>query len=109
MVRVAAQSACILLYRAPLSAAARERLKIIFENTDGFEVARHDLRMRGPGELLGAKQSGEPMLRFADLATDVELLDHAREAAEMLLKEDPRAARAHLQRWLGARGEYLKV
>ncbi|HTE16655.1 MAG TPA: ATP-dependent DNA helicase RecG, partial [Burkholderiales bacterium] len=77
--RGAAQSACILLYRTPLSPMARERLKIIFENTDGFEVARHDLRMRGPGELLGARQSGVPLLRFADLTTDVDLLDAARD------------------------------
>ncbi len=107
--RGATQSACILLYRTPLSPAARERLKIIFENTDGFEVARHDLRMRGPGELLGARQSGVPLLRFADLSADVDLLEAARDAAASLLTENPAAARAHLQRWLGGRGEFLKV
>ena len=107
--RGAAQSACILLYRNPLSPMARERLKIIFENTDGFEVARHDLRMRGPGELLGARQSGVPLLRFADLSADVDLLDAARDAAAALLTQNPPAARAHLERWLGGRGEFLKV
>jgi ATP-dependent DNA helicase RecG len=107
--RGAAQSACILLYHAPLSAMARERLKIIFENSDGFEIARHDLHLRGPGELLGARQSGVPLLRFADLATDTDLLDAARDAATTLLAENPAAARAHLQRWLGGRGEFLKV
>jgi len=107
--RGAAQSACILLYRTPLSPMARERLKIIFENTDGFEVARHDLRMRGPGELLGARQSGVPLLRFADLSADVDLLDAARDAAAMLLTENPAAAQAHLARWLSGRGEFLKV
>ncbi len=107
--RGAAQSACILLYRTPLSLMARERLKIIFENTDGFEVARHDLRMRGPGELLGARQSGVPLLRFADLSADVDLLDAARDAAAMLLTENPPAAQAHLERWLSGRGEFLKV
>ena len=107
--RGAAQSACILMYRTPLSPMARERLKIIFENTDGFEVARHDLRMRGPGELLGARQSGVPLLRFADLSTDVDLLDAARDAAATLLSENPQAARVHLERWLGGRGEFLKV
>ena len=107
--RGAAQSACILLYRTPLSPTARERLKIIFENTDGFEVARHDLRMRGPGELLGARQSGVPLLRFADLSVDVDLLDAARDAAAVLLAEKPAAARAHLERWLAGRGEFLKV
>ena len=107
--RGATQSACILLYHAPLSPMARERLKIIFENTDGFEVARHDLRMRGPGELLGARQSGVPLLRFADLSADVDLLDAARDAAATLLTENPQAARAHLERWLGGRGDFLKV
>ena len=107
--RGAAQSACILMYRTPLSITARERLKIIFENTDGFEIARHDLRMRGPGELLGARQSGEPLLRFADLSNDVDLLDAARDAAASLLSDNPPAARAHLHRWLGGRGEFLKV
>ena len=107
--RGAAQSACILLYRTPLSPMARERLKIIFENIDGFEIARHDLRMRGPGELLGARQSGVPMLRFADLSADGDLLDAARDAAALLLTENPLAARAHLERWLAGRGEFLKV
>jgi ATP-dependent DNA helicase RecG len=107
--RGAAHSACILLYRTPLSLPARERLKIIFENTDGFEVARHDLRMRGPGELLGARQSGVPLLRFADLSADVDLLDAARDAAAILLAENQPAARAHLERWLSGRGEFLKV
>ena len=97
------------MYRTPLSPMARERLKIIFENSDGFEVARHDLRMRGPGELLGARQSGVPLLRFADLSMDVDLLDAARDAAVMLLTENPQAARAHLERWLGGRGDFLKV
>jgi ATP-dependent DNA helicase RecG len=107
--RSAEKSACILLYQNPLTAMARERLKIIYENQDGFEVARHDLRLRGPGELLGARQSGVPLLRFADLATDTDLLDAAREAATVLLRDDPAAVRAHLARWLGAKYEYLKV
>jgi ATP-dependent DNA helicase RecG len=107
--RGAAESTCILLYQNPLTPAARERLKIIFEHQDGFEIARHDLRLRGPGELLGARQSGVPLLRFADLATDVDLLDAARAASETLLREHPKAAQAHLARWLGARHELLKV
>ena len=76
--RGAGKSTCILLYQNPLSQLARERLKIIFENNDGFEIARHDLRLRGPGELLGARQSGVPMLRFADLDADLDLLEAAR-------------------------------
>ena len=107
--RGAAESICVLLYQGKLSPNARDRLKIIYEHTDGFEIARHDLQLRGPGELLGARQSGVPMLRFADLALDLDLLDAARDAAEMLLREHPDAARAHLARWLGGRNEYLKV
>jgi ATP-dependent DNA helicase RecG len=107
--RGAEKSACILLYQQPLTATARERLKIIYENNDGFEVARHDLRLRGPGELLGARQSGVPLLRFADLEADGDLLDAARDAADLLLREHPAAVRAHLARWLGEKHEYLKV
>ena len=102
-------SVCILLYQNPLSDMARERLRIIFETTDGFEIARHDLRIRGPGELLGARQSGIPMLRFADLERDLELLDAARDAADWLLREHPQLADAHLERWLGGREDFLRV
>ncbi len=102
-------SICILLYQKPLSPIAQERLKIIFESTDGFEIARQDLRLRGPGEFLGARQSGVPMLRFADLEQDGDLLDAARNVAEELLCDHPEAAKRHLQRWLGKRSEYLRV
>jgi ATP-dependent DNA helicase RecG len=102
-------SVCILLYQNPLSDTARERLRIIYESSDGFEVARHDLRIRGPGELLGARQSGLPMLRFADLERDLDLLEAARNVAERMLREWPERAEAHLQRWLGGRQEYLRV
>ena len=102
-------SVCILLYQNPLSQNARERLRIIFENTDGFEIARHDLRLRGPGELLGARQSGVPMLRFADLENDVDLLEAARALAPQMLRDHPANAELHLQRWLGGRQELLKV
>jgi len=107
--RGSAQSVCILLYQNPLSVTARERLRIIFEHSDGFEIARHDLRIRGPGELLGVRQSGLPMLRFADLQTDVDLLEAARDAAQRMLDHWPAHAQAHLQRWLGSRQEYLRV
>ena len=107
--RGADSSVCILLYQSPLSDTARERLRIIYESSDGFEVARHDLRMRGPGELLGARQSGVPMLRFADLECDLDLLEAAREAADRLLRKWPERADAHLERWLGGRHEYLRV
>jgi ATP-dependent DNA helicase RecG len=107
--RGAEESTCILLYQGSLTPESRERLKIIYKERNGFEIARQDLLLRGPGELLGARQSGDPMLRFADLSTDLDLLDAARGAAEMLLREQPEAARAHVARWLGARHEYLKV
>ncbi|HZN26769.1 MAG TPA: ATP-dependent DNA helicase RecG, partial [Burkholderiales bacterium] len=80
-------SACILLYQKPLTPTARDRLQVIYENHDGFEVARHDLRVRGPGELLGARQSGVPMLRFADLSADAKLLERARDIADKLLRD----------------------
>ncbi len=105
--RGAAQSVCILLYQQPLSELARARLKIIFENTDGFEIAQHDLRLRGPGELLGARQSGVPMLRFADISADAELLNSARILAEELLRDHPEAAHAHLQRWMASKHDFL--
>ncbi|HSO06512.1 MAG TPA: ATP-dependent DNA helicase RecG [Pelomicrobium sp.] len=107
--RGSAQSVCILLYSGPLSETARERLKVIYESTDGFEIARHDLRIRGPGEFLGARQSGVPMLRFADLERDQDLLQAARDAAQEMLARHADAARRHLQRWLGTRQAYLKV
>ncbi len=107
--RGAGESICILLYAHPLTAMARERLKVIYENRDGFEIARHDLVLRGPGEMLGARQSGVPLLRFADLNADLDLLDAARAVAQELLRDQPQAARRHLARWLGARHEYLKV
>ena len=102
-------STCILLYQQPLSMLARERLKIIYESTDGFEVARQDLRLRGPGEILGARQSGVPMLRFADLDKDLDLLEAARTAAAALLRDAPDVAQRHLQRWLGGKQQYLRV
>jgi ATP-dependent DNA helicase RecG len=107
--RGARESVCILLYAAPLSEAARERLKVIYENADGFEVARHDLMLRGPGEFLGERQSGAPLLRFADLSQDGALIDDARAAAEWMLEHRPREARRHVARWLPGRQELLRV
>jgi ATP-dependent DNA helicase RecG len=107
--RGAAQSLCILLYQQPLSELARARLKIIYQSNDGFEIAQQDLHLRGPGELLGARQSGVAMLRFADISTDQDLLEQARQAADGLLRDFPEAARAHLQRWMAHRHDYLHV
>ena len=98
-------STCILLFGSGLSEAARERLKIIFEHTNGFEIAYLDLKMRGPGELLGQRQSGLPMLRFADLERDADLVTLAQRTAAEWIEADPKAARAHVERWLGSRKE----
>jgi ATP-dependent DNA helicase RecG len=107
--RGVAQSACVLLYQKPLSQIARQRLKVIFENTDGFEVARADLQIRGPGEFLGVRQSGVPMLKIADLERDADLLEAARELADSLLRESPELVERHLERWLGRAEEYVRV
>ena len=111
--RGAAASACVLLYStgdAPrLGETARERLKAMVETGDGFEIARRDLEIRGPGEFLGARQSGAALLRFADLATDGALLAWARELAPMLLDRHPALADRHVTRWLGTKSEYLKA
>jgi ATP-dependent DNA helicase RecG len=111
--RGAAASACVLLYStgdAPrLGETARARLKAMVETNDGFEIARRDLEIRGPGEFLGARQSGAALLRFADLATDGALLDWARLAAPVLLDRHPELAHKHVERWLGTRAEYLKA
>ena len=107
--RGAHESACVLLYQQPLSETARARLKIIFENDDGFEIARHDLHLRGPGEFVGSRQSGVPLLRYTDLEADAELVELARQMADHLLRHDPACAGRHLKRWLGSRKELLKA
>ncbi|RZI95788.1 MAG: ATP-dependent DNA helicase RecG [Variovorax sp.] len=111
--RGAAASACVLLY-APgdsgrVGETARARLKAMAETGDGFEIARRDLEIRGPGEFLGARQSGAPLLRFADLETDALLLDWARELAPKMLDRYPDLAQKHVDRWLGSKAEYLKA
>ena len=111
--RGAAASACVLLYSTGdatrLGETARARLKAMQETNDGFEIARRDLEIRGPGEFLGARQSGAAMLRFADLATDTHLLDWARQAAPRLLDQHPVLAEKHVARWLGGKAEFLKA
>ena len=107
--RGSAASVCLLLYQTPLGPTAKQRLMTMRETTDGFEIARRDLEIRGPGEFLGARQSGQAMLRFADLQTDQWLVEKARNVAQMLLRDDPATVEAHLARWLGGREEFLKV
>jgi ATP-dependent DNA helicase RecG len=111
--RGAAASACVLLYSAGdngrLGETARARLKAMAETGDGFEIARRDLEIRGPGEFLGSRQSGAPLLRFADLATDSALLEWAREVAPPMLDRHSGLAAQHVARWLGGKSEYLKA
>jgi ATP-dependent DNA helicase RecG len=104
-----AESACILLYQNPLSEAARARLRIVYEHTDGFRIAHEDLLLRGPGEYLGARQSGAPLLRFADLARDADLLDAARPLAEAMLDRHPLDAERHVRRWMSGRAELMRA
>ncbi|WP_315360380.1 ATP-dependent DNA helicase RecG [Neisseria bacilliformis] len=105
--RGAAKSVCVLLFAEPLSELAKARLKVIYEHTDGFEIARQDLNIRGPGEFLGARQSGVPMLRFANLEQDLHLLEHARDIAPQLIEQHPDIVKAHLDRWLASRAAYM--
>ena len=105
--RGTAQSLCVLLYRHPPGQIARERLATMRATQDGFEIARRDLELRGPGELLGARQSGAMLLRFADLGRDAPLVDVAHALADRLLADAPEVVDAHLDRWLRRRERYL--
>jgi ATP-dependent DNA helicase RecG len=111
--RGSAASACILMYATGagprLGELARERLKAMVQTHDGFEIARRDLELRGPGEFLGARQSGDALLRFADLATDTAILDWARTQAPRMLAQYPAMAERHVSRWLGGREAFLKA
>lgn len=107
--RGTAASVCVLLYSGPLSLTGRARLQTMRETTDGFEIARRDLEIRGPGEFLGARQSGAAMLRFANLEEDGWLIEPAREAAARLIAGYPDVVTQHLARWLGTREQYLKA
>jgi ATP-dependent DNA helicase RecG len=111
--RGAAASACVLLYstgEAPrLGETARARLRAMAETNDGFEIARRDLEIRGPGEFLGARQSGAALLRFADLETDTDLLEWARQLAPIMLDQYPGLAEKHITRWMGGMTDYMKA
>ena len=111
--RGAAASACVLLYslgeHGRLSDTASARLRAMAETNDGFEIARRDLEIRGPGEFLGSRQSGAAMLRFADLAVDGELLQWAQQLAPVMLDQHPPNAARHVERWLGGKSDFLKA
>ncbi|MEJ2298158.1 MAG: ATP-dependent DNA helicase RecG, partial [Woeseiaceae bacterium] len=107
--RGAAQSHCVLLYRAPLGRIAKERLAVLRETNDGFVVAQRDLELRGPGELLGTRQTGLPDYRVANLARDAELMPQVQRTAEEISRASPDRATAIVRRWLGDAGRYGKV
>jgi ATP-dependent DNA helicase RecG len=107
--RGAEASTCVLLYKAPLSPLARERLNAIRESNDGFEIARRDLELRGPGELLGTRQTGLAQLRVADLIRDSDMLPRVQEAAELLLSSYPDNIAALTARWIGSDEQYGRV
>jgi ATP-dependent DNA helicase RecG len=102
-------STCVLLYRAPLSELARQRLKVIRETNDGFEIARRDLQLRGPGELLGTRQTGLSQLRVADLIRDADLLPRVHEAAELMLRAHLDSVAPLTSRWIGPGERYGRV
>ncbi|MGO9037752.1 MAG: ATP-dependent DNA helicase RecG [Steroidobacteraceae bacterium] len=102
-------STCLLLYRAPLSRLARERLSVMRHTNDGFEVARRDLELRGPGELLGTRQTGLAQMRVADLLRDADLLPRVQIAAETLLRDWPAHVAPLIRRWVGHAEQYGRV
>jgi ATP-dependent DNA helicase RecG len=107
--RGAKASVCVLLFSGPLSPTGKDRLRAMAETNDGFEIARRDLEIRGPGEFMGSRQSGAELLRFADLQEDSALLQQARALAPGLLEKHADAARRHVERWLGSKAEFLKA
>jgi len=107
--RGAAQSSCVLLYHAPLSENARERLSILRDTHDGFEISKRDLEMRGPGEVLGTRQTGEQAFHIADLVRDQKLLPHIERAAILLMEKYPDRVTPLIRRWLGLREHYGEV
>jgi ATP-dependent DNA helicase RecG len=102
-------SSCLLLYRAPLSSLARLRLAVMRDTNDGFEVARHDLELRGPGELLGTRQTGLAQMRVADLLRDADLLPRVQIAAEAMLRDSPQNVTPLIRRWVGHAEQYGRV
>ncbi len=107
--RGSVESTCVLLYQPPLSETARQRLAVLRETTDGFAIAERDLELRGPGEVLGTRQTGEALFRVADLARDAGWLTKARQLADTLLKRDVAAAEQLVHRWVGAAARYAKA
>lgn len=102
-------SYCLLMYQTPLSTTARERLSILRETNDGFEIAEKDLQLRGPGEMLGTRQTGQIRFKVADLGRDTALLPQVRDAANLIRHQSPEAIQPLIERWLGKSNEYAEV
>ena len=109
MGRGSVESTCVLLYQAPLSPIARERLAVLRETNDGFEVARRDLELRGPGELLGTRQTGLMQLRVADLIRDADLLPDVQRASALMLGGPQANIAGLVGRWVGAGERFRNV
>ena len=107
--RGSAASHCVLLYHPPLSQIGRERLGIMRETSDGFVIAEKDLELRGPGEMLGTRQTGLAAFRVADLARDADLLPHVHALADRLLREAPDLAERIIARWVGGAARYASA
>ena len=107
--RGATQSHCVLLYSSPISANGSARLKTMRETNDGFVIAEKDLELRGPGELLGTRQTGDMQLQIADLQRDAHLLPQIKQASESLIKQHPKAVDPLIDRWLGINQQYAQA
>jgi ATP-dependent DNA helicase RecG len=107
--RGAEQSSCVLLYAHPIGELARQRLAIMRETTDGFVIAQKDLELRGPGEVLGTRQTGMLQFRVADLGRDEHLLDLIPQAATKILSDDPARADRLVERWIGDASRFAVV
>jgi ATP-dependent DNA helicase RecG len=107
--RGAKQSHCVLLYRQPLGQLAKSRLAVLRDTNDGFVVAQRDLELRGPGELLGTRQTGLPQYRVADLLRDAGLMPAVQQTAESITRTSPKNAQAIIRRWTGDAGRYGNV
>jgi ATP-dependent DNA helicase RecG len=105
--RGAVASNCVLLYQPPLGQLARERLNVMRETSDGFRIAEKDLELRGPGEVLGTRQTGQLAFRIADLARDAHLLPAVQQVGEAMLRQQPRAAEQLIERWIGVAARYV--
>jgi ATP-dependent DNA helicase RecG len=105
--RGAVASNCVLLYQPPLGQLARERLNVMRETCDGFRIAEKDLELRGPGEVLGTRQTGQLAFRIADLARDAHLLPAVQQVGEAMLREQPGVAERLIERWIGAAARYV--